>query len=110
VTLVNVFTVEPEHQQELLDVLIEATEQVMSKLPAARRGAGRGGDKNNQSRQRTDQLIQLEPASASETNEQTYSVLRLSVGDLLDRPLVDLGPQQCHLAGGGDPRAGDNQR
>jgi hypothetical protein len=38
VTLVNVFTVEPEHQQELLDVLIEATEQVMSKLPAARRG------------------------------------------------------------------------
>ena len=54
--------------------------------------------------------MQLEPASASETNEQTYSVLRLSVGDLLDRPLVDLGSQQCHHACGGDPRAGDNQR
>lgn len=32
-TLVNVFTVEPERQQELLDVLIEATEQVISKMP-----------------------------------------------------------------------------
>jgi antibiotic biosynthesis monooxygenase (ABM) superfamily enzyme len=33
VTLINVFTVEPEKQQELIDVLIGATEQVMSKLP-----------------------------------------------------------------------------
>jgi len=33
VTLINVFTVEPEHQQHLLDVLIEATEQVMCRLP-----------------------------------------------------------------------------
>lgn len=32
-TLVNVFTVEPERQQELLDVLIEATDQVISKMP-----------------------------------------------------------------------------
>lgn len=33
ITLINTFTVEPEHQQELIDLLIEATEQVMSKLP-----------------------------------------------------------------------------
>jgi heme-degrading monooxygenase HmoA len=32
-TLINVFTVEPEHQQELLDLLAEATEQVMAALP-----------------------------------------------------------------------------
>ncbi len=31
ITLINVFTVAPEHQQELLDVLTEATEQVMNK-------------------------------------------------------------------------------
>jgi quinol monooxygenase YgiN len=29
----NVFTVEPEHQQRLVDLLIEATEAVMNKLP-----------------------------------------------------------------------------
>jgi quinol monooxygenase YgiN len=33
VTLVNVFTVEPEHQQRLVDLLIEATTAVMNKLP-----------------------------------------------------------------------------
>lgn len=33
VTLINVFTVEPERQQELVDLLVEATEQVMAKLP-----------------------------------------------------------------------------
>ena len=33
VTLVNVFTVEPEKQQRLIDALIEATETVISKLP-----------------------------------------------------------------------------
>jgi antibiotic biosynthesis monooxygenase (ABM) superfamily enzyme len=33
VTLVNVFTVEPAKQQELLQLLLEATEQVMNKLP-----------------------------------------------------------------------------
>ena len=32
-TLVNVFTVAPEDQQRLLDVLVEATEGVMNKLP-----------------------------------------------------------------------------
>lgn len=32
-TLVNVFTVDPKHQQELLDVLITATETVMRRLP-----------------------------------------------------------------------------
>ncbi|MDN5769284.1 MAG: antibiotic biosynthesis monooxygenase [Microlunatus sp.] len=32
-TLVNVFTVVPERQQELVDVLDEATEQVMRHLP-----------------------------------------------------------------------------
>lgn len=31
-TLVNVFTVAPEDQQRLLDVLVEATEGVMNKL------------------------------------------------------------------------------
>ncbi len=33
VTLINVFTVEPEDQQRLLDVLVEATGSVMNKLP-----------------------------------------------------------------------------
>ena len=33
VTLINVFTVEPEDQQRLVDVLIQATEAVMNKLP-----------------------------------------------------------------------------
>jgi heme-degrading monooxygenase HmoA len=33
VTLINVFTVEPERQQELLKLLTEATEQVMHRLP-----------------------------------------------------------------------------
>lgn len=33
VTLINVFTVEPENQQRLVDVLIEATEKVMSQQP-----------------------------------------------------------------------------
>ncbi len=33
VTLINVFTVEPENQQRLVDLLAEATEAVMSKLP-----------------------------------------------------------------------------
>ena len=33
VTLINVFTVEPEHQQRLVDVLVEATEKVMSHQP-----------------------------------------------------------------------------
>jgi quinol monooxygenase YgiN len=33
VTLINVFTVEPENQQRLLDVLVEATEKVMAHLP-----------------------------------------------------------------------------
>ena len=33
VTLINVFTVAPEDQQRLLDLLAEATESVMSKLP-----------------------------------------------------------------------------
>jgi len=32
-TLINVFTVAPEHQQQLADVLIEATESVIKKLP-----------------------------------------------------------------------------
>lgn len=32
-TLINVFTVAPEHQQRLVDLLVEATEQVMSKQP-----------------------------------------------------------------------------
>ena len=33
ITLVNVFTVEPESQQKLVDLLVEATEQVMRHLP-----------------------------------------------------------------------------
>jgi quinol monooxygenase YgiN len=33
VTLINVFTVEPENQQRLLDLLGEVTESVMNKLP-----------------------------------------------------------------------------
>lgn len=33
VTLINVFTVAPEKQEELLAVLVEATEEVMCKLP-----------------------------------------------------------------------------
>lgn len=33
VTLINVFTVEPENQQRLLDILIKATESVISHLP-----------------------------------------------------------------------------
>jgi heme-degrading monooxygenase HmoA len=32
-TLINVVTVAPEHQQELLDLLAEATEQVMAAIP-----------------------------------------------------------------------------
>ncbi len=33
VTLINVFTVAPEDQQRLLDLLVEATESVMNRLP-----------------------------------------------------------------------------
>ena len=33
VTLINVFLVEPENQQLLVDLLVEATEDVMCKLP-----------------------------------------------------------------------------
>jgi heme-degrading monooxygenase HmoA len=33
VTLINVFTVAPENQQRLVDLLVEATEDVMSKQP-----------------------------------------------------------------------------
>ena len=33
VTLINLFTVAPEDQQRLLDVLVEATESVMRELP-----------------------------------------------------------------------------
>ena len=33
VTLINVFTVAPEDQQRLLDLLVEATESAMNKLP-----------------------------------------------------------------------------
>ncbi len=33
VTLINVFTVAPENQQRLVDLLVEATEAVMSRLP-----------------------------------------------------------------------------
>ena len=32
-TMINVFTVTPERQQELVDLLVEATDQVMRKLP-----------------------------------------------------------------------------
>ena len=33
VTLINVFTVEPENQQRLVDMLVEATEKTMRNLP-----------------------------------------------------------------------------
>jgi quinol monooxygenase YgiN len=33
VTLINVFTVEPEHQDRLVDLLVEATDRVMRHLP-----------------------------------------------------------------------------
>jgi len=33
VTLINVFTVAPENQQRLVDLLVQATETVMSKQP-----------------------------------------------------------------------------
>ena len=33
VTLINVFEVAPEDQQQLVDVLVEATEEVMQNLP-----------------------------------------------------------------------------
>jgi quinol monooxygenase YgiN len=33
VTLINVFTVEPENQQRLVDMLTEASEKTMKKLP-----------------------------------------------------------------------------
>lgn len=33
VTLINIFVVEPENQQLLVDLLVEATEDVMCKLP-----------------------------------------------------------------------------
>jgi quinol monooxygenase YgiN len=33
VTLINVFAVEPEHRQHLVDLLVEATEAVMKKQP-----------------------------------------------------------------------------
>lgn len=33
VTLINVFVVEPENQQMLIDLLVKATEEVMCKLP-----------------------------------------------------------------------------
>jgi len=32
-TLINVFTVPAEHQQELLDLLAEVTEQAMTSMP-----------------------------------------------------------------------------
>ena len=32
-TLVNVFTVRPENQQKLVDMLVEATDKTMKKLP-----------------------------------------------------------------------------
>lgn len=32
-TLINVFTVEPENQQKLVDLLVEATEKTMKSLP-----------------------------------------------------------------------------
>lgn len=32
-TLVNVFTVDPDRQEELVDLLVEATEQVIKDLP-----------------------------------------------------------------------------
>lgn len=33
VTLINVFTVEPENQQKLADLLVEATEKTMKNVP-----------------------------------------------------------------------------
>ena len=33
ITLINVFTVQPEHQQRLVDVLVEATEVIMKHQP-----------------------------------------------------------------------------
>jgi heme-degrading monooxygenase HmoA len=33
VTLINVFTIEPENQQRLVDMLVEATEKTMKNLP-----------------------------------------------------------------------------
>jgi quinol monooxygenase YgiN len=33
VTLINVFKVAPEHQQRLVDLLVDATEEVMCKIP-----------------------------------------------------------------------------
>ena len=33
VTLINVFTVDPERQQPLVDLLVRATDETMSKLP-----------------------------------------------------------------------------
>lgn len=33
ITLINVFHVEPDNQQRLIDLLVEATEKVMSKEP-----------------------------------------------------------------------------
>lgn len=33
-TLINIFTVEPENQQKLVDMLIEATEEIMKNMPA----------------------------------------------------------------------------
>lgn len=33
VTLINVFTVDPDHQDQLLDRLIEATEETMQDVP-----------------------------------------------------------------------------
>lgn len=33
ITLINVFTVQPNHQDALINVLVEATDEVMSKQP-----------------------------------------------------------------------------
>ncbi len=33
VTLINVFTVEPENQQKLVDMLVEATQKTMKNIP-----------------------------------------------------------------------------
>jgi hypothetical protein len=38
VTLINVFTVEPENQQKLADMLVEATEKTMKKFVRLRIG------------------------------------------------------------------------
>jgi len=32
-TLINVFTVKPEHQQQLIDILVEADQTIMKRLP-----------------------------------------------------------------------------